>query len=119
MWVCFHYNTFRDIIIELSDFVISVKNKKRKAYYDKLEAQLKEWEAKIGVLRAKAEKAEAETRIKYYKQIEKLQVKQKETQKKLLELKNSGEDAWESVKDNFEKTWHDLKQSFDNVFARK
>ncbi|AYY29434.1 hypothetical protein FYW06_26810 [Bacillus paranthracis] len=28
--VCFHYNIFRDIIIELSDFVISVKNKKRK-----------------------------------------------------------------------------------------
>jgi hypothetical protein len=32
----------------------------KKAYQDKMEAQLKEWRAKIDVLKAKADKAEAD-----------------------------------------------------------
>ena len=37
----------------------------KEVYIEKLEAQLKEWSAKIDVLEAKAEKAEADTKIKY------------------------------------------------------
>lgn len=93
--------------------------KKRKAYVDKMEAQLKEWEAKIGILRAKAEKTEANTRIKYYRQIEKLQKKQEETRKKLQEIKHSGEDAWDNVKGNLGKSLQDLKKTVSGVFAKK
>jgi hypothetical protein len=36
---------------------------KRKAYEDRLDAQLKEWSAEIALLNAKADKAKAEAKI--------------------------------------------------------
>ena len=43
---------------------------KRKAYIEKLEAQLEEWDAKIDLLKAKSKKAKAEAKIEYYNKIE-------------------------------------------------
>jgi hypothetical protein len=42
----------------------------RKAFIDKLAAQLKLWDAEIEKLEAKTEKTGAEAKIKYQKQIE-------------------------------------------------
>ncbi len=46
---------------------------KRKAYEEKLDAQLEEWNAQIALLKARADKAKAEAKIEYYKTIEALQ----------------------------------------------
>ena len=51
---------------------------KKEAYEKKFEAQLDEWKAEADILRAKADKADAEVRIKYHEQIQKLQTKQQE-----------------------------------------
>jgi len=48
-----------------------MKNK-RKAYEEKLDAQLDELNAQIDLLKARAGKAEAEEKIEYYKIIEAL-----------------------------------------------
>lgn len=43
---------------------------KRKAYEEKCDAQLQEWNAQIDLLKARADKAKAEAKIEYYKTIE-------------------------------------------------
>jgi predicted ATP-binding protein involved in virulence len=66
---------------------------KRKAYEEKLDAQLEEWNAQIALLKARADKAKAEAKIEYYKTIEALQHKQDEARTKLHELKTAGDEA--------------------------
>ena len=68
-------------------------NDKRKAYEEKLNAQLEEWNAQIALLKARVNKAKAEANIEYYKTIETLQHKQDEAGTKLHELKTAGDEA--------------------------
>ena len=60
---------------------------KRKAYEEKLDAQLKEWNAQIALLKAKAENAKADAKIDSYKTIETLEHKQVQAKTKLQQLK--------------------------------
>jgi hypothetical protein len=85
---------------------------KRKAYEEKLDAQLEEWNAQIALLKARANKAKAEAKIEYYKTIEALQHKQAEAGTKLHELKTAGDEAWEDVKKGAEKAWDEVKAAF-------
>jgi nucleotide-binding universal stress UspA family protein len=91
------------------------KSEKKKAYQEKIEAQLKEWGAKIEEVKAKAEKSKAELKMKYEKQVEDLRAKQDVVQKKLQELRESGEDAWEGLKTGTEKSLDELKGSLDRA----
>lgn len=85
---------------------------KRKAYEEKLDAQLEEWNAQIALLKARADKAKAEAKIEYYKTIEALQRKQDEAGAKLRELKTAGDEAWEDIKTGSEKAWDEVKAAF-------
>lgn len=91
---------------------------KKEVYQEKLEAQLREWSAKIDVLNAKADKAKAELKIEYAEQIEDLRAKQTAAQTKLQELSKSGELAWEELKPGLEHAWHDLKISVENALSK-
>jgi peptidoglycan hydrolase CwlO-like protein len=53
------------------------------AYVQKLHAKLDEWNAEIDKLKAKADKAEADSRVEYQKQIENLKQKREKAQKSL------------------------------------
>lgn len=68
------------------------------AYVKKLQAHLDEWSAEIDKLKARADKAHADSQIEYYKQIKELRTMQKEASNKLAELKEAGDDAWEDLK---------------------
>ena len=87
----------------------------KKAYQEKMEAQLKEWQAKIDVLKAKVDKAQADKRAKYYEKIDTLNSKQKAAASKLKELRQAGEGAWDDVKAGMEKAWKDLKTSVEDA----
>jgi hypothetical protein len=95
----------------------AMKNK-RKAYEEKLDAQLDEWSAQIGVLKAKAEKAKAEVKIEYYKTIEVLERKQRDAKRKLQELKTAGDEAWEDLKTGAEKAWAEVKAAYHDASSR-
>ena len=90
----------------------------KEAYQQKMEAQLKEWAAKIGELMAKAEKAKAEATIEYQRQIKELQAKQAVAQEKLEELRKAGEGAWEDLRAGLETAWDDLRSACNNAVAR-
>ncbi|MBI5591286.1 MAG: coiled coil domain-containing protein [Deltaproteobacteria bacterium] len=95
---------------------------KRKAYEEKLEAQLEEWNAQIALLKAKADKAKAEAKaeakIEYYKSIEALEHKQEAAGTKLRELKAAGDEAWESLKTGAEKVWDEVKTAYHNAASK-
>jgi nucleotide-binding universal stress UspA family protein len=91
---------------------------KKKAYVEKMEAQLKEWGGEIGVLKAKAEKSKAEVKIAYLKQIEELKKKQGSVKKNLLELRGSGDEAWEDFKGGVEDAVKDLKRALKRATSR-
>lgn len=89
--------------------------KERKAYEDRLHAQLAEWNAQIALLKARADKAKAETKIEYYKTIEALEQRQEVAKTKLQELKLAGDDAWKEVKTGVEKVWEEVKAAFHSA----
>lgn len=81
---------------------------KKQAYEERLRAELDEWTAKIDVLKAKADKAEAGAKIKYYETIEELQAKQTLAKDKLRRLHEASDDAWEDLKKGIQSAWSDL-----------
>ena len=87
----------------------------REAYQEKMHAQLDEWQQKIDMLKSKADKAEAEQKIKYYEQIESLRTKQQALNEKLDELRTASESAWDDVKAGVDLAWHDLEHAFERA----
>ena len=90
----------------------------RKAYEEKLDAQLNEWNAQITLLKAKAENAKADAKIDYYKSIEALEHKQGEAKAKLQELKTASDEAWEAVKAGAEKSWAEVKTAYHDAASK-
>ena len=83
----------------------------KNAYQDKMDARLREWQANIDALKARADQAGAEQRIKYHEEIDSLRTKQQRVQEKLEELRTAGTDAWEDVKAGVEVAWTDLQDA--------
>lgn len=93
-------------------------NEKRRAYEEKLDAQLNEWSAQIALLKARADKGKADVKIEYYKTIEALQHRQDEAGTKLHELKAAGDEAWEDVRTGAEKAWTEVKTAFHDAASK-
>jgi chromosome segregation ATPase len=88
---------------------------KKDLYIEKLNAQLKEWSASIDVLKARAEKATADLKISYSKQVDDLKAKRETARTKLNDLKTAGDDAWERMTASLEKSWSEIKAAFDKA----
>ena len=91
---------------------------KRKAYEEKLAAQLEEWNAQLALFKAKADKATAEAKIEYYEITEALQHKHDEARTKLQELKAAGDEAWEDLKAGAENAWIEVKTAFHSAASK-
>lgn len=87
----------------------------KEAYQEKLEAQLREWTARLDQLKAKADLAEADAKIEYHRQIDGARSKIETAQTRLRELKSSSGEAWESLKDGIERAWADLKTAVEGA----
>jgi F0F1-type ATP synthase epsilon subunit len=90
----------------------------KQAYREKLEAQMREWSAKIDVLKAKADQAEAEAKIEYRNRIEDLRQKKEALKAKLSELQNASDAAWKDIKAGTEKAAADLKDALQSALAK-
>lgn len=91
---------------------------KKKAYEEKLEAEMNEISAKIDVLKAKAAKAKSAGKADYYETIEDLEEKKEVVRSKMNQLKDSGSDAWEEIKAGTEKAWSDLSDSVQSAISK-
>lgn len=90
----------------------------KESYEKKLQAQLDEWSAEIDQLKAKADKASADAQIEYSRQVEELQARQEEAKRKLAELREAGDGAWEDLKAGAENARDALGSALESARAR-
>lgn len=90
----------------------------KEAYHEQLDAQLREWRAKLDQLKAKADGAEAAAKVEYYKQIESIKEKADVAQARLKELNESSGEAWESLKGGVERAWTDFKTAIEEAAGK-
>jgi hypothetical protein len=90
----------------------------KQAFQQKLEAQLKDWDAKLDELKAKAREAKTELRADYEKQLEALSGKRTIAHAKLQELRLRTEDAWEDLKGGTERAWDEMRKALDQIISR-
>jgi len=91
---------------------------KRRAYEEKLDAQLAELAAQIRLFKAKAATSKAEAKVEYYRAIDALQLKQSEASAKLRQMKSAGNEAWDDFKSGAEKAWEDMMKAYDDARSR-
>lgn len=90
----------------------------KEAYREKLEAQLREWSAKIDLLKAKADQAEADAKIDYKNRIEDIRHRKEVLQAKLKELQKASDAAWKDVKAGTERAAADLKEALKSALSK-
>jgi uncharacterized coiled-coil DUF342 family protein len=88
------------------------------AYVQKLHAKLDGWNAEIDKLKAKADKAEAESRLEYQKEIENLQERRREAEEKLTELGQAGDGVWEDLKSGVQSAWDSMEEAVKSARTR-
>lgn len=91
---------------------------KRDAYITMMEAELKEWEAKIAKVRAQAEMKAADARSEFQDQLDELIQKQEEARNQLRELKRAGSNAWEKLQGGVEGAVETMKEAVDRARDR-
>jgi phage host-nuclease inhibitor protein Gam len=82
-------------------------------YVAKMEAQLKEWKAKIDGIKAKAQKASAEGRAELQKHVAAFETRYGEVSRRFDELRTAGEDKASAIKVRLENAWNAFKAEFE------
>jgi rubrerythrin len=91
---------------------------KKEEYREKLQAQLKEWKAKIDTLESRASTLSSEVKADMLKEIEELRRKKVVVNERWNELQKAGGEAWDTMKEGVEKAVTDLKHALDKVIIR-
>ena len=92
--------------------------KAKDAYVQKLHAKIDEWNAEIDKFEAKARSASAEKRLECQKQIDNLNSKRAEAERKLVELRKAGEGAWEDLKVGVQNAWDAMEAALATAKSR-
>ncbi|MCA1805289.1 MAG: hypothetical protein LC646_08120 [Xanthomonadaceae bacterium] len=90
----------------------------KESYEKKLQAKLDEWKAEIDQLKAKADGADADTQLEYYRKVEEPRSMQEAANKKLLALKDANDDAWEDMKAGIDSAWDSLNLAIKSATSR-
>lgn len=90
----------------------------KEAYREKLEAQMREWTAKIDLLKARADQVEAEAKIEYSNRIEDIRQRKAALQEKLKELRNASDAAWNDIREGTEKAAADLRDALQSALSK-
>jgi rubrerythrin len=91
---------------------------KMDAYREKLEAQLKDWKAKIEMLEEKAAKATGETKTELLRAIGELRQKKEAVKEKWTRLQKESGAAWDKMREGLDKAAVELKNALDKVVSR-
>lgn len=90
----------------------------REEYIDNMAAKLKEWNAEIEKLEAKAQEAGADAKKEVSKEIQDLRTKKQAAEYKLEDIKEAGEDSWKELQAETENALEDIKSSLENAVNR-
>ena len=90
----------------------------KEAYQQKLDAQLKLWNAEIDKWEAKTERAAAEAKIQYFESLESVKSKRHVVGAKLHQAREASAEAWEGLKAGLEAAWDEFKAAYDKAAAK-
>ena len=93
-------------------------SEKRDQYVEALKTKLDEWNREIDALSTKADEVKADLGEKYREEVAELRRKWAAADEKLDELRRSGGDAWEDMKDGAEEVWDTLGRSVRSMISR-
>jgi hypothetical protein len=82
-------------------------------YVAKMEARISEWTARLGAMKTKLDEAELQSRLEFHKQVDASQRQHEVASRHLDELKQAGEEAWESLRAGLEIVMTELATSMN------
>jgi SMC interacting uncharacterized protein involved in chromosome segregation len=88
----------------------------RDEYIAKMKQHLDQWSAEMDALEAKAQKTQADAKVKYQEQLVALRAKRQEGEERLEALKSATGDSWQQLQAGTENIWEAFK---DSVYAFK
>jgi len=97
---------------------VTITKETRDLYMMKIEANLKQFNARLLAMRGKASEIQAEMKEEYLCQLVNLEKKLDEFMVKHEPLKTASEHAWEDVKTGSEKAWHELDDAIEKAISR-
>ena len=90
----------------------------RDAFAQKMKAKLDEWNAEIDRLSAKADAAQADTKLEYNKQVEALKKQREDALQRLNELQSASEGAWEDMRAGVDASWDKMTDALKSAASR-
>ena len=90
----------------------------RDDYIRKMHSRLDHWNADIDRLAAKADQLAADVRVEFDAQIAALRSRRDDARKKLEQLQNAGEGAWQDMKAGMEMAWDAIGEAVDSAKSR-
>lgn len=88
---------------------------RKKAYQDKFQARIREWEAKLEQLGARARRAEADLRLQLQDEESELRQRLDEAKARLSELKDASGDGWDEIRSGAERLWSDVRAAWERT----
>ena len=98
--------------------MLNVNEKTIDAYKQKIKAEIKEMKAKMDIFEAGVEKASADMRIKYQKNLNEWKSRFENIEMKLNELSNSTGDVWEDLRSGIDTAVIELGDAIENAKAQ-
>lgn len=90
----------------------------RKAFLKRVESALETLEEDIDRIAAKAEKVEADVRIRYDEEIDVLRMKQEAVRAKVQQVRDAGAGSWGMLKRGVQDATDDLKKAVEKAVER-
>jgi len=85
------------------------------AHVEKMEAELKQWGARLDKLMTQAHATSADVKIDYRKRLDDLRQKYVAAEKRFAELKAAGSGKWEIFQGSVETAWSELATAFTRL----
>ena len=85
------------------------------SHVGKMEAELRQWGARLDKLVAKADAAGTAAKVDYRERLDDLKNKYHAAEKKLAELKAAGSSKWDTFKGGIESAWSELEKAFTKL----
>ena len=96
----------------------AINMNKRDVYAEKISAQIEQYNAKLVGMRARASEIQADMKLDYLNQVEKLEGKRDGLKEKIDQLGKASESSWESMKKGTEAAWNELKEAVDRLTSK-
>ncbi|NCO75587.1 MAG: hypothetical protein GW795_06280 [Cyanobacteria bacterium] len=90
----------------------------RETYQGEMETKLQELGAKLDHWNTKKDEITDEAKAEAEEKLRVLKAKKEAVEAKLIELKSSGDEAWETLKSGFQNACDELTSAFEDAIAK-